>query len=614
MDDKKRKEFEIDPNQFTQNDKRKVIKGGCGICIFVTKTGTTEEYVCKRTIRKLKIEDGKKNLDFILFDQEVDVLAQYHHPAIVPFIGYAIDQKHYGNIFLKFIENGSLDTYIKSVHKYPQNNLLDNTNKLIISYGIARAMEFLHSHEILHRDLKSENVLLDKELRPYITDFGTSKAINAAHTSQTVQQTTTRIMPPEYITDYDKFNRTPPIDVYSYAMILYELWTERPPYSEKDTISTIITKTLANDRPKFSSPGPSENWQRLITQCWDEKPENRPTFSDIVELLESEHFITSNIDKQRFESYKQMVDSGSSSNPQPIQNLQPELEIENLTESNKVESRSKFGQELIIQGDIDEGIDRLSQPIQKGSISAMITFGNACASDSKYGNKDIFYNMAANCCHCLDEVGFNSQVDYKVYRCENCNLEICEGCAKCCHKDHQIVEIGTKQTFVCGCGRNHFTEKNGNRHCSVEYVGEMKYEGQPYLHQHFYQCKDCCQDQNKYICRGCAESCHKGHNLVDCGIQKGFCSCGMGQLDNGHNCKCVCFLGTPPDQCTCQKYHNNVVQRWFQCVTCGICKSENDGICQSCANKCHAGHLILDRGVQKHKCRCMLEKKCSLKK
>lgn len=309
MDDKKRKEFEIDPNQFTQNDKRKVIKGGCGICIFVTKTGTTEEYVCKRTIRKLKIEDGKKNLDFILFDQEVDVLAQYHHPAIVPFIGYAIDQKHYGNIFLKFIENGSLDTYIKSVHKYPQNNLLDNTNKLIISYGIARAMEFLHSHEILHRDLKSENVLLDKELRPYITDFGTSKAINAAHTSQTVQQTTTRIMPPEYITDYEKYNRTPPIDVYSYAMVLYELWTEKPPYDEKCTISSVIDKTLKNDRPKFSSPAPGKNWQDLITQCWSESPENRPTFTKIVNRLESDEFVNSDIDIQKFESYKQMIDS-----------------------------------------------------------------------------------------------------------------------------------------------------------------------------------------------------------------------------------------------------------------------------------------------------------------
>ncbi|KAK8858303.1 hypothetical protein M9Y10_013405 [Tritrichomonas musculus] len=307
-------QFEVDPKNYT-DAKEKTFRGGCGVAFFVIDNNNKKKYVNKRTLRKLSSRPD--DFDTKIFIQEVTTFALYRHPAIVPFIGYAIDEKRYGNIYLEYMENGSLDQYIEKKSKDP---LFDDTHKLIISYGIARAMKFLHSHRILHRDLKSENILLDTQLRPYITDFGTSKASDSSkQTSQTVQQTTACIMPPEFVTDYLKFNRTFPIDVYSYAMVLYHLWTEQTPYPKDSSISFIIQKTLDCDRPKFpSNSSLSENWQKLITQCWDKDPVNRPTFSEICDRLETNDFITPDINKELFDTYKSIIDLAPTSSPKTV--------------------------------------------------------------------------------------------------------------------------------------------------------------------------------------------------------------------------------------------------------------------------------------------------------
>ncbi|KAK8893659.1 hypothetical protein M9Y10_022086 [Tritrichomonas musculus] len=298
--------FKVDGNDFEPIRSKGSIKGGCCVVVFVKSIKNQKEYVLKRTLRKLKKGDFQEKLYY----NEIMTLSKFHHPAIVPFIGFCIDPKGYGNTYLEYMENGSLDSFINSdLAKGPS---FDDTRKLIISYGIARAMKYLHSHKIIHRDLSIRNILLDAELHPYVSGFSTSTGIDTIKSSQTVQQTTATIMPPEFITDYDKYNRTTPIDVYSYAMLLYYLWIGQPPYNENETISLIINKVLANVRPQFPpTPSLSEHWKNLIRSCWDEKPSKRPTFSDICKMLESEDFITSNIDKALFNSYKEMIDSAS---------------------------------------------------------------------------------------------------------------------------------------------------------------------------------------------------------------------------------------------------------------------------------------------------------------
>lgn len=308
-----RDQFKVDVEDFQKIPGMRPIRdiGNCGDVYFVTQKSTGKRCVLKQT--KKKVITKEKSQDQIVFYQEVDAFILFKHPAIVNFIGWQTQNKK-GNIYLELMENGSLTEYIEK-HK----GQMTVTQKIIISYGVARAMKYLHSYNLLHRDLKADNILLDKDLHPYVTDFGTSKRAEDVRTSLTVQQTTVIIMPPEFIEDYKAYNRTKPIDVYSYSMVLFYLWYEQPPFPKNLTSAVIVDYVMKGKRPEIpSNNSPNENLNSLIERCWDQNPAQRLTFSEICELFESDYFDSLNHDKTSFKSYKEFIDSTPETKPDII--------------------------------------------------------------------------------------------------------------------------------------------------------------------------------------------------------------------------------------------------------------------------------------------------------
>lgn len=267
---------------------------------------------------------------------------------------------------------------------------------------------------------------------------------------------------------------------------------------------------------------------------------------------------------------------------------------ENLTNSlnsNEVpEAWSVYGRELIDNGNIDDALPSLFFAAANGSINSFIGLGELCEENPQYGDPKYYFEIASNLCHCLDVCGFISPIKYKVFHCYNCNINCCEGCAKHCHDGHDIKEIDEGQVgFKCECGKDGFKGK-----CSGEFIGET-----PAL-QHVYQCATCCiKDDTKYICKSCAENCHKDHQVIDCGVQREFCSCGMHKLPYNFNCHLLKFNQVENGCST-----DHLKQRWFQCVSCGLYGSDEAGICQKCSTVCHDTHRILDRGVKEATCCC----------
>ena len=116
-----------------------------------------------------------------LFTREIEVLSRVNYSSIIKFYGYS--STNFKNqtrpvIVTEFLTNGSLSEALELERQGLNISDWNNTKKFIIIYGIASAMKYLHSINILHRDFKPENILLDEDLYPKLTDFGLSKIIS----------------------------------------------------------------------------------------------------------------------------------------------------------------------------------------------------------------------------------------------------------------------------------------------------------------------------------------------------------------------------------------------------------------------------------------------------
>ena len=141
----------------------------------VKKKQNNQIYAAKISIEKLEEESENS---YIYISREVNIISKLNHPSILKFILYSpynFKNKPKPVIITEYAANSSLSQLIEHDRNNPKNRILDDTRKLIIIYGIASAMSFLHLHKIIHRDLKPDNILLDDFLHPKIADFGISK-------------------------------------------------------------------------------------------------------------------------------------------------------------------------------------------------------------------------------------------------------------------------------------------------------------------------------------------------------------------------------------------------------------------------------------------------------
>jgi hypothetical protein len=225
------------------------------------------------------------------FQREVACLATASHPAVLKLIG-ATDTPPFC-IITEWMPNGSLFHDLHHFHR------LDATGRTIAAFDIARGMQFLHSCHIVHRDLKSLNVLLDSRDRIRICDFGFSRY--ATEDSQMTQNLgTPHWMAPEVLAR--NANYTSKVDVYAYGIVLWELATGLTPYQGMDA-NAIVNNVQAYDirpaMPADITPGVRD----LMTACWDRNPDLRPTFDEIVRRFESEKIGYAGYNRDEFLRY-----------------------------------------------------------------------------------------------------------------------------------------------------------------------------------------------------------------------------------------------------------------------------------------------------------------------
>ncbi|KAK3256548.1 hypothetical protein CYMTET_34320 [Cymbomonas tetramitiformis] len=153
--------------------------------------------------------------------------------------------------------------------------------RLRVLHQTCTGMAFLHSFQppILHRDLKSSNVLVDTGLRCKICDFGLSRSQGSSMTNTlgTVQWSS-----PEMLRQEDV---TPASDVYSFGVLIWELLTHRVPYDEMNSLNVAVQVAYHGMRLPIPPNCPSKA-DELMQRCWEEDPAKRPSFSDILDQLQ----------------------------------------------------------------------------------------------------------------------------------------------------------------------------------------------------------------------------------------------------------------------------------------------------------------------------------------
>ncbi|GLU01267.1 hypothetical protein SLE2022_185800 [Rubroshorea leprosula] len=180
-------------------------------------------------VYKAQLEDGScvavKKLDCATqdagkeFENEVGLLSKFQHPNIISLVGYSIESET-GFIIYELMDNGSLETQL---HGPSNGSELSWYRRMKIALDTARGLEYLHEHHnphIIHRDLKSSNILLDSNFNAKLSDFGLAVIDGAQKKNDLKLSGTVGYVAPEYLLVGKLTDKS---DVYAFGVVLLEL-------------------------------------------------------------------------------------------------------------------------------------------------------------------------------------------------------------------------------------------------------------------------------------------------------------------------------------------------------------------------------------------------------
>ncbi|RLN74492.1 hypothetical protein BBJ28_00009536 [Nothophytophthora sp. Chile5] len=211
------------------------------------------------------------------FKNELSILSILQHPSIVQFLGAVLEVPTL--CLLTELCAGSLADLLQLARNKELNITWGLT--LEIALDCAKACAYLHALNpaVLHRDIK--NLLITEDFRCKLSDFGLSRSLDKNANAQTMCGTP-RWLAPEVFRGEDYSEK---IDVYSYGIVLWELFCFKKPYLDKDAINLAYLVAHEDLRPELL-PHIPEILHRLMKACWDADPAQRPSFSTVIFLIE----------------------------------------------------------------------------------------------------------------------------------------------------------------------------------------------------------------------------------------------------------------------------------------------------------------------------------------
>ncbi|KAE8981530.1 hypothetical protein PF002_g24224 [Phytophthora fragariae] len=222
------------------------------------------------------------------FRREEEVASALRHPNVVQFLGSASAPPRYCLVF-EFMAGGSLAELLRRSKKTP-------LDWFQLATDVAQGVAYLHEHSVLHRDLKSSNVLLDARGAAKIADFGLSCVLELGRSADLTAETGTYgWMAPEVIRHESYSSKA---DVYSFAVVLWELLARDVPFKGQTPMQTAMAVAEQQMRPALPRQTPPKIAE-LIEHCWNQDPTRRPDFSSILKVLP---FVKQSLSKTDFKN------------------------------------------------------------------------------------------------------------------------------------------------------------------------------------------------------------------------------------------------------------------------------------------------------------------------
>ncbi|CAM0876184.1 unnamed protein product [Alopecurus aequalis] len=238
-------------------------------------------------------QEGQETKHREAFEKEVAVWQKLDHPNVTKFVGASMGTSQLkvpatkggtapGQrccvVVVEYQHGGTLKTLLFQHRdkKLPYKKVIQ------LALDMARGLSYLHSKKIVHRDVKAENMLLDRKKNVKIADFGVARVEAQDDCNMTGQTGTLGYMAPEVLEGRPYDHKC---DVYSFGVVLWELYCcalAYTNYSLADISYHVVKLGIRPDVPRCCPKELSE----IMARCWHAEPECRPEMSEVVALLE----------------------------------------------------------------------------------------------------------------------------------------------------------------------------------------------------------------------------------------------------------------------------------------------------------------------------------------
>ncbi|KAF9649193.1 kinase-like protein [Thelephora ganbajun] len=264
--------------------KRPLASGGFADVWRLTDEGNHDHVFAVKSFRVYELDDTDKiNKRYC---KEVIVCKRANHPNVLSIEGVAPKLFEFSMVS-QWMPNGNMLGYVE---QYP------GTNRLKLLIGVTRGLNYLHVNDVIHGNLKGQNILIDAIGSPRLSGFGLysiTKNIDSVNAPTPNRGCTIRYCAPELL----EINGVPPLekkptnksDVYSLSMVMVELVTGKMPYPDSQDFSVIflISKGRRPVKPlSFEAPGMTPMVWKIAKKCWHGKAKKRPEVNGVLQDLE----------------------------------------------------------------------------------------------------------------------------------------------------------------------------------------------------------------------------------------------------------------------------------------------------------------------------------------